>query len=98
MGVDLPTDQLLNDFDAICLACGSTQPRDLPVPGRELNGVHFAMEYLTQQNRLNAGQLVEVGDRLTAEGKRVVILGRRRYRRGLPGHRAPAGGRAGQPV
>lgn len=75
VGVDLPTDQLLNDFDAICLACGSTQPRDLPVPGRELNGVHFAMEYLTQQNRLNAGQLVEVGDRLTAEGKRVVILG-----------------------
>lgn len=75
VGVDLPTDQLLDDFDAICLACGSTQPRDLPVPGRELNGVHFAMEYLTQQNRLNAGQLVEVGDRLTAEGKRVVILG-----------------------
>ena len=75
VGVDLPTDQLLNDFDAICLACGSTKPRDLPVPGRELNGVHFAMEYLTQQNRLNAGQLVDAGDRLTAEGKRVVILG-----------------------
>ncbi len=75
VGVDLPTDQLLNDFDAICLACGSTQPRDLPVPGRELSGVHFAMEYLTQQNRLNAGQQVDSGERLTAEGKRVVILG-----------------------
>ena len=75
VGVDLSADQLLNDFDAICLACGSTQPRDLPVPGRELNGVHFAMEYLTQQNRLNAGQQVSAEDRLTAEGKRVVILG-----------------------
>ena len=75
VGVDLSADQLLNDFDAICLACGSTQPRDLPVPGRELDGVHFAMEYLTQQNRLNAGQQVEPQDRLTAEGKRVVILG-----------------------
>ena len=75
VGVDLSADQLLNDFDAICLACGSTQPRDLPVPGRELDGVHFAMEYLTQQNRLNAGQQVDPQDRLTAEGKRVVILG-----------------------
>ena len=75
VGVDLSADQLLNDFDAICLACGSTQPRDLPVPGRELHGVHFAMEYLTQQNRLNAGQQVDPQDRLTAEGKRVVILG-----------------------
>ena len=75
VGVDLSADQLLNDFDAICLACGSTQPRDLPVPGRELDGVHFAMEYLTQQNRLNAGQQVDPQERLTAEGKRVVILG-----------------------
>ena len=75
VGVNLSTDQLLNDFDAICLACGSTEPRDLPVPGRELDGVHFAMDYLTQQNRLNAGQQVGLEDRLTAEGKRVVILG-----------------------
>ena len=75
VGVDISADKLLRDFDAVCLACGSTVPRDLPVPGRELHGVHFAMEYLTQQNRLNAGQHVEDGDRLTAEGKRVVILG-----------------------
>ncbi len=75
VGMDLSADQLLNDFDAICLTCGSTVPRDLPVPGRELDGVHFAMEYLTQQNRLNAGQQVSAEDRLTAEGKRVVILG-----------------------
>ena len=75
VGADLSADQLLDEYDALCLACGSTQPRDLPVPGRELNGVHFAMEYLTQQNRVNAGQPVAPESRLTAEGKRVVILG-----------------------
>ena len=59
----------------ICLTCGSTQPRDLPVPGRELQGVHFAMEYLTQQNRLLAGENITSEERISAEGKRVVILG-----------------------
>ena len=75
VGDDLKADRMMRDFDAVCLACGSTVPRDLPVPGRELDGVHFAMEYLTQQNRLNAGQDVSPEDRLTAEGKRVIILG-----------------------
>ncbi len=75
VGVDISADRLLRDFDAVCLTCGSTVPRDLPVPGRELDGVHFAMEYLTQQNRLNAGQDVSLEERLTAEGKRVIILG-----------------------
>ena len=75
VGVDISAEKLLRDFDAVCLACGSTVPRDLPVPGRDLDGVHFAMEYLTQQNRLNAGQQVTQEERLTAEGKRVVILG-----------------------
>ena len=75
VGVDYPADQLLAEFDAVCLTCGSTQARDLPVPGRELDGVHFAMEYLTQQNRLLAGQSVDPSERITAEGKRVVILG-----------------------
>ena len=75
VGVDLPADQLLQDFDAVCLACGSTVPRDLDVPGRELDGVHFAMDYLSQQNRLNAGEELDSEPRLTAEGKRVVILG-----------------------
>ncbi len=75
VGIDISADRLMRDFDAVCLACGSTVPRDLPVPGRELDGVHFAMEYLTQQNRLNAGQDVSPEDRLSAEGKRVVILG-----------------------
>jgi glutamate synthase (NADPH/NADH) small chain len=75
VGVDLSAEQLLNDFDAICLACGSTVPRDLEVPGRELDGVHFAMEYLTQQNRLNVGEELGEEPRISAEGKRVVILG-----------------------
>ena len=75
VGVDLPADQLLGGFDAVCLACGSTVPRDLEVPGRELDGVHFAMEYLTQQNRLNSGEQLDGESRITAEGKRVVILG-----------------------
>ena len=75
VGVDLPAESLLSDFDAICLACGSTVPRDLDVPGRELDGVHFAMDYLTQQNRLNSGESLSDEARITAEGKRVVILG-----------------------
>ena len=70
-----PTEQLRNDFDAVVLCIGSTIPRNLEVPGRELKGVHFAMEYLTQQNKLNAGETVAPEDRITAEGKRVVILG-----------------------
>ncbi|MBI4198463.1 MAG: glutamate synthase subunit beta, partial [Chloroflexi bacterium] len=75
VGVDLPADELTATFDAVCLAGGATQPRDLPVPGRELKGVHFAMEYLTQQNRLLAGEHVPPEQRISAEGKRVVILG-----------------------
>ena len=75
VGVDLTAEQLRYDFDAICLACGSTVPRDLEVPGRELDGVHFAMDYLTQQNRLNAGEELHGEQHISAEGKRVVILG-----------------------
>ena len=51
VGVDVPVDRLRSDFDAVLLAAGAGQPRDLPVPGRELRGIHFAMEYLTLQNR-----------------------------------------------
>ena len=74
VGVDLPVEELRARFDAVLVAGGSTVPRDLPVPGRELGGIHFAMEYLTQQNRVNAGDRI-VGERIHAEGKRVVILG-----------------------
>ena len=73
VGQDIPAAQLTKDFDAIVLCGGSTIPRDLPIPGRALEGVHFAMEFLTQQNRGVAG---EVSHRdITAEGKDVVVIG-----------------------
>ncbi|MCS5658023.1 MAG: glutamate synthase subunit beta [Dehalococcoidia bacterium] len=75
VGQDFPVQRLLDEYDAVCLTCGSTEARDLPVPGRQLTGVHFAMEYLTQQNRLIAGQTIDPSERINAEGKRVVILG-----------------------
>ena len=75
VGVDYPAQELLCNFDAICLACGSTQARELPVPGRELDGIHLAMEYLTQQNRVLAGEYIDPSQRITAQGKSVAILG-----------------------
>ena len=65
--------ELLADFDAVVLAVGSTRPRDLPVPGRELDGVHFAMDYLKGANLVCEGVLA--GPPITAAGKNVVILG-----------------------
>lgn len=73
VGVDVPGAQLRRDFDAVVLAGGSTAARDLPVPGRELKGVHLAMEFLPQQNRVGAGDTVK--GQIVAAGKRVVILG-----------------------
>ena len=75
VGTDYPTDQLKTEFDAIVLCAGSTVPRDLPVPGRELAGVHFAMDYLKQSNRRQNGQEFGPDDTITASGKTVVILG-----------------------
>jgi glutamate synthase (NADPH/NADH) small chain len=72
IGVDVDPLQLKRDFDAIVLAGGSTVPRDLPVPGRELKGIHFAMEYLTAQNRACEG---DAGKVISASGKHVVIIG-----------------------
>ena len=66
-------EQLKKDFDAIVIAGGAEQPRDLPVPGRDLKGVHFAMEFLPQQNKVNAGDKVK--DQITATGKHVVVIG-----------------------
>jgi len=75
VGSSYPVGKLLAEYDAVCLTCGSTQARDLPTPGRELGGIHLAMEYLTQQNRLLDGQFIEPSQRITAQGKSVVILG-----------------------
>ena len=75
VGVNFPVDELRESFDAICLCGGSTQARELDIPGREFQGIHPAMEYLTQQNRVIAGEHLDCDGRITAEGKRVVILG-----------------------
>src|SRR6202790_5540069 len=72
-GVNITGGDLLEEFDAVLLAGGAEQPRDLPVPGRELNGIHFAMEFLPQQNKKGAGD--HVPDQILATGKRVVIIG-----------------------
>jgi glutamate synthase (NADPH/NADH) small chain len=75
VGIDVTADDLLGDFDAIVLAGGATVPRDLRVPGRELRGVHFAMEYLTAQNRSCQGDHLSPDETISAEGKQVVIIG-----------------------
>jgi glutamate synthase (NADPH/NADH) small chain len=75
IGVDMPVEDLRAEFDAIVLAGGSTRPRDLPVPGRELAGIHFAMEYLTLQNRRNQGDEIPDDRFITAKDKHVIIIG-----------------------
>jgi glutamate synthase (NADPH/NADH) small chain len=75
IGVDVPVSALERDFDAIVLCGGATAPRDLPIPGRDLAGIHFAVDYLTQQNQLCEGDSVSDTDRITAAGKHVVIIG-----------------------
>jgi glutamate synthase (NADPH) small chain len=75
VGADVPAEALRQDFDAVLLAGGAGRPRDLDVPGRDLAGVHFAMEYLTAQNRLCEGDAVPDAGRLSAAGKHVVIIG-----------------------
>lgn len=65
--------QLMKEFDAVLLAGGAEQPRDLPAPGRDLQGIHFAMEFLPQQNRVNAGDKLK--DQIMATGKHVVVIG-----------------------
>ena len=75
IGKDIDANELRSQFDAVLLAGGSTQARDLTVPGRDLRGVYFAMEYLPQQNKRNAGDEMPDSEFISAEGKRVVILG-----------------------
>jgi glutamate synthase (NADPH) small chain len=74
VGTDIDARELREQFDAIVIATGSTVPRDLPVPGRELDGVHFAMEYLEQRNRFVAGDAAPASP-ISAAGKHVVIIG-----------------------
>jgi glutamate synthase (NADPH/NADH) small chain len=69
----ISAEQLKKDFDAVLLTGGSEQSRDLPVPGRDLAGIHFAMEFLPQQNKINAGDKIK--DQLRADGKHVIVIG-----------------------
>ncbi len=73
VGDNVKADDLLAEFDAVLLAAGAEQPRDLPVTGRELDGVHFAMDFLTAQNKVVAGDTVP--DQIKATGKHVVVIG-----------------------
>ena len=73
IGVDIAWDDLKSRYDAVVVATGATVPRDLAIPGRDLAGVHYAMEYLVQQNRAGAGTRVD--NQITAEGRHVVVIG-----------------------
>ena len=75
VGVDISAARLRSDFDAIMLTGGAERPRDLPVPGCDLDGIYFAMDYLTQQNKRCEGDVVPDDDVITAQGRHVVIIG-----------------------
>jgi glutamate synthase (NADPH/NADH) small chain len=75
VGVNVQVERLRKEYDAVLLAGGAEQPRDLQVPGRELKGIHYAMEFLPQQNRRNEGDIVEDSSSILATGKHVVIIG-----------------------
>lgn len=75
VGVDISKEELLDKYDAVLLAVGAEQPRDLPVEGRDLDGVHFAMDFLTQQNKVVAGKTIPAKKRISAKDKHVLVIG-----------------------
>ena len=75
IGVNVPVEKLMQGYDALVLAIGAEAPRDLPVPGRELGGIHYAMEFLTQQNRRVAGEKVADETGIFATGRDVLVIG-----------------------
>ncbi len=75
VGVDIKAGELLDQFDVIGLTGGSTEPRDLTISGRELKGIHFAMDFLPQSNKRKAGQTIDPSVSITADGKKVVVIG-----------------------
>jgi glutamate synthase (NADPH/NADH) small chain len=75
VGVDVKGDELLKTFDAVCLAIGAMKPRAITVEGAGLKGVHFAMDFLTQQNKVNRGAKIADSERILATGKHVVVIG-----------------------
>jgi glutamate synthase (NADPH/NADH) small chain len=75
VGVNVPADALVKDYDALVLAGGAEKSRDLPIPGRELKGIHFAMDFLPQQNRRVSGEPQDESNPILATGKHVVVIG-----------------------
>lgn len=75
MNADIDLTHLPEGFDAYCICTGTPQARDLPIPGRELKGIHFALDMLAQQNRVLAGQTFSKEQRVTARGKHVLVIG-----------------------
>jgi glutamate synthase (NADPH/NADH) small chain len=75
VGVDISAAELRRSFDAVLLCAGAELPRDLPIPGRDLRGIHFAMDFLTQQNRRNAGDRIAPEEEILAGGRDVIVLG-----------------------
>jgi glutamate synthase (NADPH) small chain len=75
IGVNVPAERILRDYDAVVLAIGSESPRDLPVPGREFGGIHFAMEFLGQQNRRVGGEIVPAAGSIVATNRDVLVIG-----------------------
>ena len=75
VGVNLPAEKLLKDYDAVALTGGAEAPRDLPIPGRDLKGIHFAMDFLPQQNRRVSGEAPGDAAPILATGKHVVVIG-----------------------
>ena len=91
VGVNVPADKLLKDYDAVVLTGGAEKPRDLPVPGRELKGIHFAMDFLPQQNRRVSGETGRRRRTDPRQGQARRRHRRRRYRIGLHRHVVPPG-------
>jgi glutamate synthase (NADPH/NADH) small chain len=75
VGVNLDIKELVDHYDAVCIAIGAEEPRDLPVEGRDLEGIHFAMDFLRQQNKINSGQDIPYDYLINARDKNVVVLG-----------------------
>ncbi len=75
VGTDLPVEKILEESDAICMTIGARTARDLPIEGRELSGIHFAMEYLKQQNRIVRGDDIPAHEQIHVMGKNVVVIG-----------------------
>ncbi len=75
VGVSIPVEQLTAEYDSVVLAGGAEKPRDLPIPGRDLQGIHFAMDFLPQQNRRVSHESVTTNEPILASGKHVVVIG-----------------------